>query len=125
MHRREVARKIGGWPDYRTIWRNPDSEFVYRAFEAGFRFVSTGELTVFKFNSAIRKNCYKERPCHEQAACTRRIRDSRWFLFQEAWAIANVHLRKLPVHVPSHEPPPAPNTPGWQVSQYRKYRGLD
>jgi len=125
MHRREIAEQIGGWPDYRSVWRNPDAEFVYRAWESGIRFVSTGELTVFKFNSAMRKNCYVEKPCHEQAAYLNRIQKSGWFLVKEIFDIAAVHLRRLPMDAPAYASPPQPRTPGWEVSQYRKFRGLD
>jgi glycosyltransferase involved in cell wall biosynthesis len=125
MHRREVARRLGGWKDYREIWRNPDHDFVFRAWKAGFRFVSTRELTAFKFNSALRKNSYKEKPCHEQAAYTKRIESTPWFALQEALAIARIHLLRLPMQAPVHAPPPGPRTPGWTVSQYRKFRGLE
>jgi glycosyltransferase involved in cell wall biosynthesis len=125
LHRRDVIAKIGGWRDYRTIWRNPDVDLEYRAFEAGLKFVSTRELTVFKFNSTLRRNCYREKPCHEQAACTARLERSRWFMWREAMQIARLHILKPPVHVPESAPPPAPNTLGWHVTQYRKIRGLD
>jgi glycosyltransferase involved in cell wall biosynthesis len=125
VHRRDVISKIGGWRDYRTIWRNPDVDLEYRAFEAGLKFVSTRELTVFKFNSTLRRNCYREKPCHEQAACTARLERSRWFMWREAMRIARLHVLKPPVHVPESAPPPTPDTLGWHVTQYRKIRGLD
>jgi glycosyltransferase involved in cell wall biosynthesis len=125
LHRREVAENIGGWKDHRTVWRNPDTDFVYRALEAGFRFASTGELTVYKFNSSLRKNSYIEKPFHEQAAYHRRIENDRWFLTQEILEIMHVHLRRLPMQTPVHQPPPQPHTPGWEVAQYRKFRGLE
>lgn len=125
MHRREITSRIGGWKDYRETWRNPDADFVFRAFEAGCRFVSAGELTVFKFNSALRKNSYVEKPIQEQMDYLRRIRGNRWFMREEALRIANVHLRRIPMTAPVHPPPPDPHTPGWQVSQYRKFRGLE
>jgi len=126
LHRRDVVSRIGEWKDYREVWRNPDVDFEYRGVEAGMKFVSTGELTVFKFNSAMRKNCYIEKPFHEQLDCVRRIESRRAFMFEEAIDIARVHLRRLPVKtelvIP---PPPAPHTPGWQLPFYRKFRGLD
>ncbi len=125
MHSRKVARLLGGWKDYREIWRNPDVDFTYRAWEAGLQFVSTRELTAFKFNSALRKNSYKEKPSHEQTAYTQRIETTRWFALREALAIARVHLLRLPMQSPVHAPPPNPQTPGWTVSQYRKFRGLE
>lgn len=125
LHRRDVISRIGGWKDYRTIWRNPDVDLEYRAFEAGLTFVSTRELTVSKFNSTLRKNCYRDRPCHEQASYTAHIERRRWFMLLEAMRIACLHIFKPPVRIPGIAPPPAPDTPGWNVAQYRKVRGLD
>lgn len=125
MHRRDVISRIGGWKDYRTIWRNPDVDLEYRAFQAGLRFVSTRELTVFKFNSTLRKNCYLEKPCHEQAAYTAHIERRRWFMLREAMRIVCLHIFKPRVRVLEIAPAPAPDTPGWNVAQYRKARGLD
>ena len=125
MVTREVYERIGEWRDYRTIWRNPECEFGYQAFLEGFRFVSTNELTVFKFNSALRKNCYIEKPWHEQKAYLERIRSEPWFLLKEMLAVAWVHLRRLPIEAPFFPPPPSPHTPGWQITQYRKMRGLE
>jgi len=126
LHRRDVVDRIGEWKDYRTVWRNPDVDFEYRGVEAGMRFVSTGELTVFKFNSSIRKNCYREKPFHEQASCVRRIENRPTMMLEEMFEIARVHLRRLPVKsdlvIP---PPPDPRTPGWRVPFYRKFRGLE
>ncbi len=126
LHRRDVVSRIGEWKDYRTVWRNPDVDFVYRAVEAGLKFVSTREMTVFKFNSSIRKNCYLEKPCHEQLACIRRIESRRTVMLEEVIAISRVHLRRLPVKtelvIP---PPPDPHTPGWHLPFYRKFRGLE
>jgi glycosyltransferase involved in cell wall biosynthesis len=120
LHRRDVVERIGVWKDYRTVWRNPDVDFVYRGYEAGMKFVSTRELTVFKFNSSLRKNCYVERRCDEQAACVDRIQNRRTVMLQEALAICRVHLRRLPVHGPVIPPPPELHTPGWQIPFYRK-----
>jgi glycosyltransferase involved in cell wall biosynthesis len=126
LHRRDVVARIGEWKDYRTVWRNPDVDFEVRAVEARMKFVSTGELTVFKFNSAIRKNCYREKPFHEQSACIRRIENRRTAMLEEMFEIARVHQRRLPVKnelvIP---PPPDPHTPGWRVPFYRKFRGLE
>jgi glycosyltransferase involved in cell wall biosynthesis len=126
LHRSDVVSRIGEWKDYREVWRNPDVDFVYRGVEAGMKFVSTGELTVFKFNSSMRKNCYLEKPCQEQVACIRRIENRRTVMLEEMIAISRVHLRRLPVKtelvIP---PPPHPHTPGWRVPFYRKFRGLE
>lgn len=125
MHRREVIEKIGTWRDYRTIWRTPDADFEVRGFEAGLKFVSSSELTVFKFNSTLRKNSYRDRPSDIQSAYTARIGRNRWFMPREAMKIARIHIRRLPMDIPAIPPPPEPHTPGWAVTQFRKMRGLD
>jgi glycosyltransferase involved in cell wall biosynthesis len=125
MLRQESAVRLGGWKEYRTISRNPDLDFVQRAWKMGLRFASTRELTVFKFNSALRKNSYVEKPCHEQAAYIARIESDRWFMLREALAIAKVHFFRLPMRAPDFPPPPDEEALGWEVSQYRKFRGLE
>ncbi len=126
LHRRDVVSRIGEWRDYRTVWRNPDVDFVYRGVEAGMKFVSTGELTVFKFNSALRKNCYLEKPFHEQLACVGRIESRQTAMLEEVIDISRVHLRRLPVKMELViPPPPDPYTKGWQLPFYRKFRGLE
>jgi hypothetical protein len=125
MLKRGAAVRIGGWKDYRTISQNPDLDFVQRACQAGLGFASTGELTVFKFNSALRKNSYVEKPCHEQAACLARMEADRWFMLHEALAIARVHWNRMPMSGPNFSPPPNEDALGWEVSQFRKFRGLE
>jgi glycosyltransferase involved in cell wall biosynthesis len=125
LHRRECAARVGGWPDYRTIVNNPDVEFVSRLHRSGCRIVSTGELTVFKFNSAFRKNSYVEKPSHEQRRCLRSIRWNPFFMPIEARRIVRIHRARLPMHSPDFAAPPGGPTPGWTVTQYRKFRGLE
>ncbi len=124
LHRRDVIDRIGEWKDYRIVWRNPDVDFVFRAAEAGMKFVSTGEMTVFKFNSSIRKNCYIERPCVEQKSYIERIQREPDFMWREVVALARVSLRRKRPVLPKVPTPPHPHTPGWRVPFYRKYRGL-
>ena len=125
MHSREVLSVLKKWKDYREVWRNPDVDFEYRAMEAGFKFVSTRELTVFKFNSSLRKDCYIHKPSHEQAEYSERIEKKRWFMLREALAISRVHLLRPPIRVLTVPPPPNPHSPGWNVTHYRKFRGLE
>jgi len=125
MISREVYERLGGWNDYRTLWRNPECEFQYQAHLAGFQYVSTGELTVFKFPSVLWKSPYIEQPSGEQSVYFERIQKERWFLLKETLAIARVHLRRLPMYGFAVPAPPSPDTPGWAVSYYRKFRGLE
>lgn len=125
MFRRDAARAIGGWMDYRTIPHTPDLDFVRRALAAGFRFVSTRELTVFKFASSHRRNSYVEKPCHEQAAQLARIESRRWFMPREVLAIARAYSPARRIEMPQVAPPPGGHALGWEVTQYRRFRGLE
>jgi glycosyltransferase involved in cell wall biosynthesis len=73
VHRRSLAERTGGWADYRTLAEDPDSELWSRFHASGARFRLVPRLTVIKFPAAQRKDVYRERPCHEQAAWSARI----------------------------------------------------
>lgn len=68
MHRRDVVRRIGPWRAPDRIRPPVDAEFLLRAAHAGFRFRSTGSISVHKFAAGHRYLCYLEQTSHEQAA---------------------------------------------------------
>jgi glycosyltransferase involved in cell wall biosynthesis len=74
VHRRCVTDKIGGWNDYRKLIVPPESDFFDRALAAGFKATFVPRLAVIKFPASWRKNVYRERPSHEQAEWSKRIR---------------------------------------------------
>jgi glycosyltransferase involved in cell wall biosynthesis len=74
-HRRVVTESIGGWRDYRRLTEAPENDLWRRAHTAGFRFAFVPRLTVVKFPAGLRRNVYRERPHHEQAAWLTRIRE--------------------------------------------------
>jgi hypothetical protein len=53
-HRRDVTTRMGGWRDPRTVKCPADNEFLLRAAHAGFRFASTGQVTVHKIAAGHR-----------------------------------------------------------------------
>lgn len=73
-HRRSMTDVIGGWGDYRNLVVMPEQDLWERAAAAGMKFTFVRRLTAIKFGAAARRNVYKERPCHEQAAWLARIR---------------------------------------------------
>jgi len=73
-HRRSMIDVIGGWGDYRKLVVVPEVDLWERAASAGMRFAFVRRLTAIKIGAAHRRNVYKERPCHEQAAWQARIR---------------------------------------------------
>lgn len=124
MHRRDIVEQIGWWKDYRTMRVPPDIEFVARAALSGKKFVSVQQLTVFKFPAAMRRNSYRERPSHEQAAYAFRIQNEPDLLYREMLALVSepyyaqraFHVKFTPqLHV----------KPGEIVAGYREIRGLD
>ena len=125
MHLRTMAADIGLWRDYREIELTPDKDFVRRAFQAGKRLKAINALTVFKFNSALRPGCYRDKPCHEQAEYIRRIRSERDFLKNEWRAIKADAPLGLTARAPGLPEPPNPMPPGWTVTQWRRIRGLE
>lgn len=72
-HRASVTARIGGWRSFREIAALPEVDLWMRAFAAGFRFVMVERLTGVKFPASIRRDVYRARPCHEQAAWLARI----------------------------------------------------
>ena len=72
-HRRTVTERIGGWRDYRELAVPPESDLLARARAAGFRFAFAPRLTAIKLPAGLRRDVYKTRPCHEQAAWLARI----------------------------------------------------
>lgn len=124
MHRRYMIDKVGLWKDYRTIWRTPEADFQLRAYEAGMKYCTSREMTVFKFVSTFRKDCYHARRSDEQAHCVARLERDRWFVPREVARMARIHLRRLPMQLPKIPPPPEQTTPGWAVTQFRKLRGF-
>jgi glycosyltransferase involved in cell wall biosynthesis len=73
IHRRSMTERIGGWKDYRTLNMAPETELWARAHAAGFTSVFVPRLTALKFAASKRKDVYRRKPCHEQAAWLRRI----------------------------------------------------
>jgi glycosyltransferase involved in cell wall biosynthesis len=72
-HRREVVERIGGWRAPRCIPAPADCDFMLRAVHAGFRFVSTGQISVHKFAAGHRYLYYLRPDSAEQAAMLSQI----------------------------------------------------
>ena len=124
MHKRELTGDIGGWKDFRTISLPPDQELWVRAWDRGKRFARVDELTVFKFNSAWRKNSYIEKPSHEQEAYVRRIESEPDFLYRETLARLKGSILQC-AHLIMQTPEEMYERPsGETVNEFRKNRGL-
>jgi glycosyltransferase involved in cell wall biosynthesis len=73
-HRRSLFDVIGPWRDHRELVTAPDADFFERARDAGAKFAYVPRLSVVKIAAALRRDVYKERPCHEQEYWLNRIR---------------------------------------------------
>jgi glycosyltransferase involved in cell wall biosynthesis len=96
VHRRSLAGSAGGWPDYRTLTCDPEAELWRRFHEAGARIGFVPRLTAIKLPAATRRNVYRERPCHEQAAWLERIRSTDVEAEELASALVATHARARP-----------------------------
>lgn len=74
MHRRRVTEDVGGWRDFRELKATPEGDLWARVEAAGYKIELVPRMTVIKFPALWRRNVYRERPSHEQAAWLARIR---------------------------------------------------
>ena len=79
VHRRTVTEALGGWTDYRDLTIGPEIDLWRRARAAGFEFTLVRRFTAIKFPASFRKDVYRSRPSHEQAAWSERISSERDF----------------------------------------------
>ena len=100
VHRRSVAEKIGGWNDYRDLEIAPETDFFFRAQAAGFRAVFVPRLSVIKFSAAWRKNAYRERPSHEQAKWSKRMRSDPDFEAVQLTRVIKSMVEEIPREMP-------------------------
>ena len=74
-HRRDVIAKIDGWRDPEEIKPPVDAEFLLRAAQAGFKFASTGKITVHKFAAGHRYLSYLRPMSDEQERMLRSMEE--------------------------------------------------
>lgn len=96
VHRRALAAAAGGWPDYRALTCDPETELWRRFHQAGARIRFVPRLTAVKLPAANRRNVYRERPCHEQAAWLERIRSTDVEAEELASNLVATHARAKP-----------------------------
>jgi hypothetical protein len=83
VHRRSITDHVGGWRHYRELDTDPEVELWQRAYTASYRFAFVPRWTAIKFPAAARRDVYKIRPCHEQAAWSERIQNEDNFEIAE------------------------------------------
>ncbi len=73
VHRRSTALAVGGWQHIREVSVDPEQDLCQRMASVGARFVFVPRLTAIKFPASLRRDVYRTRPNHEQAAWFHRI----------------------------------------------------
>ena len=74
LHRKALTDRPGGWRDHRELRVDPEVDLWARFHAAGARIDPVARLTAVKFPASLRRDVYRERPSHEQAAWLARIR---------------------------------------------------
>jgi glycosyltransferase involved in cell wall biosynthesis len=125
IHKRSLVGEIGYWRKYTDLHIAPEADFFNRAELNGNRFAIVKNVTAFKFPSAWRRDSYRDRRCDEQAEYARRIQTEPDFLQREIIDAA-VAYEQGKTWGSSHgvkRPRFAP--PGWEIEQFRRFRGVD
>ena len=139
VHRRALVESAGGWPDYRELAIDPEAELWRRFHAAGAAITFVPRLTAVKLPAAHRRDVYRERPFHEQAAWLERIRSSDVEAEELAALLIDTRARSgsLGTHVRAAvsrrtmrllarlRPPEPPLAAGEAVERRRVYKGLD
>jgi glycosyltransferase involved in cell wall biosynthesis len=140
VHRRSLVASAGDWPDYGALTCDPEAELWRRFHAAGARMRFVPRLTAIKLPASSRRDVYRERPCHEQAAWLDRIRRGDVEAEELASALVATHARAMPAPYTTLlrdvarrgaagvlarlRPTPAPG-PGEAIERRRRYKGVD
>src|ERR1017187_3348958 len=73
VHRRTVTDAVGNWKPCTELREDPEVDLWRRAHLAGYRVGFVPRLTAAKFPATWRRDGYRTRACHEQAAWLRRL----------------------------------------------------
>jgi glycosyltransferase involved in cell wall biosynthesis len=122
VHRRRVTEHVGGWRDYRELDCDPETDLWRRAYEGGYRFAFMSRLTSVKFPAAWRRDVYKLRPHHEQAAWLERIDKNPGFEIE--YLVKMLEIGKPMYAKIFAGASPSPPVGGSEVEIRRKFKGL-
>ena len=93
VHRKTLSEKVGGWRKFIDVNQDPESDLWSRMNEANAKFHYIRRLTAVKFPAIWRKDVYKLKRCHEQAAWFERIKNEPDF---EANELAKMLIPTFP-----------------------------
>lgn len=95
-----MSEKIGGWRDYRSLDIAPETDFFFRAQDAGFKPVFVPRLTVVKFPASKRKDAYRTRPNHDQSNWSQRIASEPDFEIAQLVRMIEAMASQIPQEMP-------------------------
>ncbi len=124
MHRRSLIDRIGPWPNPEEVGDPVDGDLLRRAYAAGARPHSTERLTVFKFNSAWRRDSYLRRDTSEQRRMLERLTADPGRCAEEEWAGLMRAMREKRL-IETHMQPAGVASPGHFYHEYMRNRGLE
>lgn len=124
MHRRSLIDRIGPWGHPEETADAVDSALLRRAYNAGARPRSTERLTVFKFNSAWRRDSYVRRDASEQRRMLERLTADPGRCAEEEWAGLLRAMREKRL-IETRMPGGAAGPPGGFYHECLRNRGLE
>jgi hypothetical protein len=146
VHRRKVTETVGGWRRHTELREDPETDLWRRAFLAGFRFGFVPRLTLVKFPASWRRDAYRTRACHEQAAWSRRIREEpdfeavelgrlleaavqpsalrNWRYVDLLWGVVDQGVQRIRYRLSGRSPYVVGVWKGSRIAAVRKFKGL-
>ena len=121
LHRLDLADRVGPWRPPSETELPVDADWQLRAWDAGALFAAGGDVTVFKFPAAWRRDAYRERRVDEQQALARRLATNPATVERE---LADV-IRSFAMGTGAIPGVPEPQAPGAVAAANRVFKGLD
>ena len=122
VHRRALIERIGAWGDPRSLRLPTDCDFFQRA-RAASPVASGGEITVFKFNAAARRNAYQIKSTAEQEWCLAGLERGDDFVAEERAKLAALDAAGQWTRISM--PNPANHEPGELFRWNRVAKGVE
>jgi glycosyltransferase involved in cell wall biosynthesis len=125
VHLKKVTDEVGGWRHHRELDVDPEVDLWLRAHRGGHAFGFVPRLTALKFPAGWRRDAYKTRPHHEQAAWLCRIRNqSDLEVTQLAKMLMATEEKRRELEQLTKQPAQTP-LPGYNVDDKRQFKGLE
>jgi glycosyltransferase involved in cell wall biosynthesis len=122
VHRRSLIGLIGLWSDPRTLRLPIDCDFFQRIRQAS-PVAETGEITVFKFNAAARRNAYQTKSIVEQERCLAGLERGDRYIGEELVKVVRSMAEGRWSAIKT--PDPAKLQPGQEFRSNRLNKGVD